>query len=300
MRYRPFGVHGMAVSAVSLMLRDGGGGPAHSHGLTLAGMENGINAFEIAGHSPALLEGVGEALQAVERRLLFIGWRIQGDHMGEVTAQAIGQELAQAFQLLKLSHFDLITLDETAMASLSMDAQALLGELVGTGAARYIGVAGEGQGLDGAIDSDLFEVMSAPFDVTSGWATRRRIKAASAADMTVIGVHPAPPDLCRPPSKAHGGGGLFGKSNHQPLEGVGTYAFLHRTDGWTPDEICLGYALTEPALATVQVEAAGVEDVERLANVAERELPTGVSAQIEMARFGPNGGGGEERVARRA
>jgi aryl-alcohol dehydrogenase-like predicted oxidoreductase len=298
MRYRPFGVDGMAVSAISLMLRDGGAASV-SHGLALSAMENGVNAFEVSGVSPALLEGAGEAFEAVERRLLFIGWRVHGGPMGSASAQSIGEELADAFRRLRVSYFDLITIDEATIQSMPLDAQALLGELVASGAARYVGVAGEGQGLDMAIEGDLFEVMSVPYDLTSGWATRRRIKAASAVDMTVIGAQPCPPELCRPQAKAPAGRGLFGRAHSHPLEGIGTYAFLHRTEGWTPEEICLGYALTEPSLATIQVEATSVEEIERLAAVAERELPTGVTAQIEMARFGP-GSADEEPVARRA
>jgi hypothetical protein len=71
----------------------------------------------------------------------------------------------------------------------------------------------------------------------------------------------------------------------QPLAGVGTYAFLHDTAGWTPEELCLAYALTEPSLATVQIDLGFVDRIEALAAVPDRDTPTGLGAQIEMARF---------------
>ncbi|MBP7649752.1 MAG: hypothetical protein KA744_07890, partial [Phenylobacterium sp.] len=71
----------------------------------------------------------------------------------------------------------------------------------------------------------------------------------------------------------------------EPLAGAGTYAFLHQTHGWSAEEVCLAYALTEPAFATVQVEQFRAEAIERLALITDKDLPTGVAAQIEMARF---------------
>jgi hypothetical protein len=43
--------------------------------------------------------------------------------------------------------------------------------------------------------------------------------------------------------------------------------------------------MTEPSLATIQIEAVRPEVIERLAAVPDRELPTGIAAQIEMARI---------------
>ena len=70
-----------------------------------------------------------------------------------------------------------------------------------------------------------------------------------------------------------------------PLADVGGYEFLSKTPGWSGEDICLGYALTEPSLSTVRITADTRADVERLAAVVERDLPNGVCAQIEMARF---------------
>ena len=63
------------------------------------------------------------------------------------------------------------------------------------------------------------------------------------------------------------------------------YTFLHTTADWTAEEICLAYALTEPTLASVQIEPDNIIHMQALADVAERELPPGLPAQIEMSRF---------------
>jgi len=70
------------------------------------------------------------------------------------------------------------------------------------------------------------------------------------------------------------------------------YAFLEDSNGWTAEEICLGYALTEPSLTTVQTATQDPDHLHRLALVADRDLPTGISAQIEMARFSESASSG--------
>ena len=80
-----------------------------------------------------------------------------------------------------------------------------------------------------------------------------------------------------------------------PLAGAGTYRFLDTTPGWTAEQLCLGYALTEPSLATVQVEVEDPEHLASLAEITERDLPAAVAAQIEMARFSAEREAGTER-----
>ena len=58
-----------------------------------------------------------------------------------------------------------------------------------------------------------------------------------------------------------------------------------RRRGWSAEQICLAYALTEPALASVQMPALDREHLADLAGVPERRPARAVSAQIEMARF---------------
>jgi hypothetical protein len=76
---------------------------------------------------------------------------------------------------------------------------------------------------------------------------------------------------------------------------MGTYAFLDATPGWTPEEICLAFALTEPALASMSLEAEDLDHLIAMAAVTEREMPASVAAQLEMARFAVERQAGSER-----
>jgi hypothetical protein len=81
-------------------------------------------------------------------------------------------------------------------------------------------------------------------------------------------------------------GAIIGAAEPDPLAGTGTYAFLHETRNWTAEELCLAYALLEPAVSTVLVRAHEPERLAALAAVPDRDLPPGIAAQVEMARFG--------------
>lgn len=286
MRYRPFGASGKAVSAVSLVLTETTAAPTPQawRGVLFGAMECGVNCFEVAG-SETVGRGVSEALQAVERGLLFLTWRIRGDIHHPMDADALGQSIRQALAVTSARYFDLVMLDEPAVQSLTPDAEALLGDLKSAGLVLQAGVRGEGPAVDEAIRKGGFDAFASPFSLVSDGRTRRRVKDAADGDMAVIAYDAVPPDLCRPPQQQQKAAGLLRRPIN-PLTGVGTYNFLHETRGWLAEELCIGYALTEPAFATVQIDTLSAAALERLAGVTERDLPTGVVAQIEMARFG--------------
>jgi hypothetical protein len=153
--------------------------------------------------------------------------------------------------------------------------------------------------MDAYISSGYFDLVATPFSLTSGWKERLRLKAATDRDMVVLGYDYFPQAIQGSgKSEAAGKNGLWGRTAAKPLGGMGTYAFLDRTPHWSGEEICLAYALTEPSLCTVQVPADQIDRVELMAAVCERELPSGVPAQIEMARFSP--GPQAEQTAKRA
>ena len=289
MRYRPFGASGKAVSAISLLLREAPNmtTPHAWRTLAFSAMESGVNSFEITAGSDVLALGFGEALRAVERRLVCIGWRIHGDSRKVLTAEAISISVRSGLAKTGAGYFDVLMMDETAYENLAPDAHGYLADLRGAGLVLQIGVVGDGASIDGCIESGLFDVLATPFSLVSDWKARRRIKDASARNMTMIAYDPFPAALCRP----GGGGGAVRSSlfkRAEPLAGAGTYAFLHQTSGWSAEEVCLAYALTEPAFASVQVEQFRAEAIERLALITDKDLPTGVAAQIEMARFSPD------------
>ena len=288
MRYRPFGISGKAVSAISLRLRETAALPttADWRAFLYAAMESGVNCFDMQAGSQVMCAGMQAALQAVERRLLFLSWRICGAPGKPLTAQAISQSVRAGLHFTHCAYFDLLMLDPQAFANLTADAVKFLDDLRSNGLALQIGVIGHGPVVDAAIKDPLFEVVGAPFNLTSGWEIRRRLKEAQAANMALIATDIFPLTLIKPPppsSAIHRS--LLFRRQTEPLAGTGTYAFLHETPAWSASEICLAFALTEPGFSTVQVEASRPEVVAKMSAVADRDLPTGVAAQIEMARF---------------
>jgi aryl-alcohol dehydrogenase-like predicted oxidoreductase len=293
MRYRPFGAMGKAVSAVSLLLREAPNmaTPQAWRTVVFAAMESGINCFELTAGADVMALGVGEALGAVERRLMFVAWRLRPNPAGTLSAKDIADSVRGGLQKTRAGHFDLLVIDEPAYEMLTPDGLSYLSDLRAAKLCLELGVAGDGATIDTCIRSGLFNVLVTPFSLVSDWEARRRIRDASAADMTLVASDPIPtgldmPRAARAPLQRRG----LLAPRAEPLAGSGTYAFLQATSGWTAEEICLAYALTEPAFSTVQIEANRAETLGRLAAVPDRDMPTGVAAQIEMARFGAIGG----------
>lgn len=298
MRYRPFGISGKAVSAISLVLREDLAlpNPAAWRDFIFAAMECGVNAFEMVAGSEVVCRGLAAALDAVERRLIFLSLRIEGDPRRPLTPEILSLMIRSSLQRTGAAYFDLLMLDEGAFKALDERGKAFLGDVHAAGLVLQVGVSGDGECIDAAIRDPNVHVVASPFSLVSGWNIRRRVKEAAEANMTLMAYDVCPEALVRPPAPTLAAG--LGRKRADPLAGVGTYAFLRNTPGWAPEEICLAYALTEPTFATVQIETVRPEVVEALAAVPDRDLPTGVAAQIEMARFGTDSGlGGETRRA---
>ena len=297
MRYRPFGAKGATVSAISLRLEDE---PRLKAGdwrnLIFAALESGINCFEINGRSPALLDGAAEAFAAVERRLLFVGWRLGANGERALNTEAARLALSQTLDRLGLDYLDLLTLDDPDANPFDASVVAQLERFEGEGLTHRLGVRGSGPRFDAMAATGAFAAISTAFNLSSGWAERNRVRSAVRNELVVIGEDYWPLAL-HEEKRAFLPKPSLWKRRTDPLAGAGGYEFLTETPGWKADEICLAYALTEPSLATVQITPHSRAEVERLAQIAERDLPTGASAQIEMARFSAQEA---EKAARRA
>lgn len=286
MRYRPFGSAGVAVSAITLRLEDQ---PrlrgADWRKLIFAALENGINSFEIDGVSSALIEGATEAFSTVERRLLFIAWRLRGSSDRALRAQAVHDMIEQALDRTGLGHLDLATLDDPDANAFPAETLEQLKALRAARLIRLLGVAGSGDKFDAYVASGQFEAMATPFNLASGWVERNRVRAAMTREMAVIGLDYWPDVLREEAKHSFLPKPSLWRRKPDPLAHVGGYEFLRDTPGWNAQQICLAYALTEPSLATVHVTAESPAEIEGLAAIVERDLPTGCAAQIEMARF---------------
>ena len=293
MRYRPLGVTGTVVSALSLVLRDS---QARSRvqdweELVYAALENGINTFEVTGLNPAIADGLARAVHSIERRLVFIAWRLGASHPlngqphRDFSPEGLQRSVEAVLGRTGFSYLDAIILDDPRTEELSPHALGKLKDFRATGRVRRLGVAGQDDAMDAYITTGAFDIMCTPFSLVSGWKERLRLKAAIDQDMAILGYDFHPERFQS--GQAAATSAKPGLSGAHPLAGAGTYAFLDKTPNWTAERICLAYALTEPALASVQIATDRPDRLAELAAVTESELPPGAAAQIEMARFAP-------------
>lgn len=292
MRYRPFGATGTAVSAISLAMTDSARrmGPSEWTNLVHLALENGVNCFEIVGRDPAILDGLAHGIKTLDRHLLFIALRLgsTGDRSYDFSPASVARTVEGVLARTGFDYLDAVLLDDPADDALPPDTLGILKALRAADRTRMIGISGSNPAVDAYITTRAFDVLAIPYGLTSGWITRNRIRAALDHDMSIIGQEFCSEELCNPPTSSllTRRGGLLGTKPSYVPGSTGTYAFLHETRGWTPQEICLAYALTQPALATVQITTDQAAHLEKYCDVAEREMPPGVASRIEMARFG--------------
>jgi aryl-alcohol dehydrogenase-like predicted oxidoreductase len=281
MRYRPFARTGVAVSALSVKLNgvDDEREPGDWRDLIHAAFEEGVNAFEIVSPSPALLRGFAEGSAAVKRSLIFVALRLDPG----LESQGVVDWVDATMEAANLDEVNLLTVDVAEMDGTNV--VAAMRWLKDEHVAYQLGLAGPAELLAEQLPNGVFDAVVTPFSLTSGWRERNFLRHALEEHIGVIATEPSPPSLLvsADEAKRESKGGWFKRT--EALAGAGTYAFLKKTPGWTVEQICLGYALTEPAVATVQIEMVGRQHMAALAEVTDRGLPSAVSAQIEMARF---------------
>lgn len=301
MRYRPLGQAGVSVSVIALTVDDRAGqrGADALARLIFAAMEAGVNTFHIESCEPEVLETVGQSLTAVERRLLFVSLRL-GLRPGrtgltrDFSSDALTGAIDQALTHTGLEHLDLVLLDEPGEDELPTTALTALKQQRTTGRVSLVGVGGAHDAMDAYMGVRGFDVLATPHHLRSGWKELNRLKTAARTDMGVIAYdyfpetfrQAATPPGASAPKKRGLLGAIVGAAEPDPLAGAGTYAFLHETKNWTAEDLCLAYALMEPAISTVLIRAHEPERLEALAAVPDRDLPPGLAAQVEMARFG--------------
>jgi len=302
MRYRPFGASGGAVSSLTLSLGTDGlaRGVEAASGQIYSALEAGINAYRLETADPVLAEVVGQALSNVDRKLLNVSLQLgAGDgrkgSARDFSAEGMTGAIDRCLHVSGLGWFDLALLEEPGEHELPQDSLTALKALRATERVRYLGVSGDGEVMDAYVSTGAFDVLATPFHVNVDWRVRSRMRAAREQDMVILAYDYFPEALntekkaatAHQPVKK----GLFGfgaakpdRSRDDPLSGAGTFAFLHRTPNWTAEAICLAHAMTDPAVASVLIRADSEDRLAVLAAVPERDMPPGLSAQIEMAR----------------
>jgi len=300
MRYRPFGNVGQAVSVVTLSLgaRDIAGGPQAGHELIYSALEAGINSYRLQSADPVLAEVLGEALRHVDRKLVQVSLMLgAGDGRRgsdrDFSAEGMTSAIDRALHASGLGWFDLAVLDEPEDHELPQSSLNALKAMRATQRIRLLGISGEGEVMDTYVSTGAFDVLFTPYHVNSPWQIRSRLRDARERDMAIFiyGYFPDSLDTVKKATTVHeekkgffGFGKSSGRAKSDPLAGAGTFAFLHQTNAWTAEAICLAYALTDPSVSSVLIEAPEVERLNMLAMVPDRDLPPGLAAQIEMAR----------------
>lgn len=297
MRYRPFGRSGVVVSAVTLVIGDdlARRGQTRTGEMIQAALEQGVNSFHIETAQPDAAIALGQALSQLERRLLFVSMRLglgrgRTGLVRDFSPEALSQAIEQTLRVSNLGHLDLVILDDPGEEELPQKSLSALKSLRSAGRINLLGVAGVDDAMDAYLSTGAFDVLATPYGIQSGWKERNRMRAAVDQDMAIL-AYDWFPDGLNTPRKAENTApqkrGMFGKvfEAPDPFEGIGGYSFLHRTANWTAEEICLAFTLTEPAVSSAWIETADLNHLDRLADVPDRDLPPGLGAQIEMARF---------------
>ena len=261
MRYRPLGSSAAVVSAVSLNLAPNPARPRPADWVRFihAALEHGVSAFEVDDDAPVVVDGLAQALSAVDRALVFVSWRLDLERPGDDRAaspESLARRVRAGIARTGLAYLDAVVLDEPVPGALSDEHFAVLDEIRTSGAARLAGLCGEGDPIDRYLVSGRFDLLTTAFNVASSARDRARIQSANSLGMAVMGRRPC----CGPVVD----GGAF---------------------GWTAQEASLAYALAEPSLASVQIEAGSCGELGRLAAVAERRLPPGLAARIDTMGF---------------
>ena len=298
MRYRPFGLTGQAVSCLTLSLgvRDITGGPEAGRELVYSALEAGINSYRLETADLVLAEVLGEALRHVDRKLVQVSLTLgAGDgrrgSQRDFSAEGITSAIDKALHASGLGYFDLAILDEPGDHELPQSTLNALKALRATERVRLLGISGDGEVMDTYVSTGAFDVLATPFHVNVNWRVRSRLRAAREADMAIF-VYGYFPDSLNTAKKAAAvhqpKKGLFdfggSKSKENSLAHAGAFAFLHRTNNWSAEAICLAYALTDPSVSSVMIEASDIERLNTLSQVPDRDMPPGLAAQIEMAR----------------
>ncbi|ADL02422.1 aldo/keto reductase [Brevundimonas subvibrioides] len=299
MRYRPFGASGAAISTLTLSLGldslTRGVGAASD--LIYSALEAGINSYRLETADPVLAEVVGQALSNVDRKLLNVSLELgAGDgrrgSARDFSAEGMTGAIDRALHVSGLRWIDVALLEEPGEDELPQSSLNALKALRATGRVRYLGVSGDSDVMDAYVSTGAFDVLATPFHVNVDWKTRSRMRAAREQDMAILAYDYFPESLStekkavtlNQPKKGLFGFGSGGRPKDDPLAGAGTFAFLHRTPHWTAEAICLAHAMTDPSVSSVMIKARDAERLNVLAEVPEKDMPPGLSAQIEMAR----------------
>jgi hypothetical protein len=253
-------------------------------------LENGINAFQIDSSDIAFLSQISQVLKVVDRSILFIGMTARDDlgasHAGPVVLSALKQRLAEAVRLPGLQRLDMVTFQSAEFRALAPEGHTFLRRLGETQTVAQVGVQVEPGDYLAVLDAGYPTAILTDFDVTATKNRRRMIEDASRRNLSVLAQNYYPARLIE---------GRQGESIRTHLQSVNTgtstggpdkYSFLTNEIGWTAEEICLGFTLSQAQIVSTGVVARSPDHLDGLARVVGRTLPRALHAHIELGTFG--------------
>ena len=292
MQYRRCLHSGLALSALRLRLsahafRKAPGGVRE---LVERALENGINAFQIDSADIGFLSQIAQVLKVVDRGVLFVSMTARDNYgvayEGGINTEALKQRLTEALRLQGLQRLDMVTFQAAEYRALTADDHAFLGQLIEGGLLGQVGVQADPGDFRDILNIGEPTSILTDFDVAASKARRQMIETASRMNLSVFGQNYYPARLLQ------GGQGESIRSHLQNVQvgdtaqGPGKYSFLFNETGWTAQEICLGFTLSQPQLVNVGIVARSTDHLDRLAAVVGRTLPRALHAHIELGTFG--------------
>ena len=291
MLYRRCAHSGLALSAIRLRLSAHSyrKNPADVRGIVERALENGINAFQIDSSDIAFLSQISQVLKVVDRSILFVSLTARDDlgasHAGPLALPALKQRLAEAVRLPGLQRLDMVTFQSAEFRGLPPEGHALLRRLAETHTVSQVGVQVEPADYAGVLDAGYPTAILTDFDVTASKNRRLMLQDASRRNLSVFAQNYYPARLIE---------GRSGESIRTQLSSVHTsggaggpdkYSFLTNEIGWTAEEICLGFTLSQAQIVSVGVVARSPDHLDGLAGVVGRTLPRALHAHVELGTF---------------
>jgi len=203
------------------------------------------------------------------------------------------ERLRWAIKDTGFDYLDFLTLDHPTQNRVPEDTMAFLMNLRRAKMLRRLCAIGEAIDFPELWQSADYHAIITSLNIDSDWAKRNAITQSLSLDINIFCENYFPEYLRNAHNhvKSQRVGGFLGMGGKfDPLVNTGTYAFLHQTPDWTAEELCLAYVLAEPNVSSVWIAPENLAQLRSLADVPERELPSSVPAQIEMARFNNKSG----------
>src|SRR3569833_167355 len=118
MRYRPLGARGQVVSAISLILEPDPSRrrPSDWAPLIYAAQECGVSGFEIRGLDSVMGQGIGEAVAAIDRQMVFVAVRLAMPPGRLASLEAVASQIRAAVASTGLNYLDAALLDPAALS----------------------------------------------------------------------------------------------------------------------------------------------------------------------------------------